>query len=110
MSKTFVAGKKRPDKIVPFKLPMMADEDTSQFYYILGLSLGVFGLLMKNKYFSWVGLLCNVISVLNRRASDSDSSRGSISSIAFSIMGLVMLYAQMFTAPANSSIFDSTRK
>jgi hypothetical protein len=99
-------SKKRADKIQPFKFPTLKEEDSdSAQYTFFGLALGVFGLLFKQKYFVWAGLVCNILSVINKRAGESEYRSG-ISTLSFSILGITMLYAQFFTAPANASIFD----
>jgi hypothetical protein len=99
-------SKKRPDKAQPFKMPMLKEEDSDASQYaFFGLALGVFGILFRQKQLAWAGLVCNILSIVNKRAGETDYRSG-LSSLSFSFLGLTMLYAQFFTAPANASIFD----
>ncbi|KAI8900412.1 hypothetical protein BC833DRAFT_581955 [Globomyces pollinis-pini] len=98
---------RRPEAVIPFKLPMIPEEDadSSQQLGFFGLALGVMGLLLKKKEFSWTSLLLTIMSIVNRRLVESDVKQG-WSALLFSTMGLALLYIQMFTQPASSSIFD----
>jgi hypothetical protein len=99
-------SKKRADKIQPFKMPPLKDDESdSAQYTFFGLALGVFGILLRQKYFAWAGLVCNIIAIATKRAAESDS-RSTTSALSFSVLGLTMLYAQFFNAPANASIFN----
>jgi hypothetical protein len=62
--------------------------------------------LWKNKYLLWCGLFFNIVAYFNQRPGMSERSRSGLSAISFSIIGLVMLYTQMFLAPRNASLFE----
>lgn len=96
---------KRQDKVVPFKLPMIMEEELTQSLTMFGLLFGVFGVLWKNKYSSWAGLAFNIVGSLNQRAGVQDARSG-ITLMSFSVLQLIMLYSQMFTAPSDASILE----
>jgi hypothetical protein len=84
---------------------MIIEEEMTQGISAFGLLFGVLGVLSKSKYFSWAGLALNTYSILNQRAGTGDARSG-ISILSFSVLQIVLLYTQLFTAPANGSIFD----
>ena len=86
---------KAPSQIVKFKLPV--GDGADDVSGMTALALGVSGLMLKNKYASWAALLASIVSMLNTK-STSDYRQGS-GSLTFTLMGLVLLYVQMFTLP-----------
>lgn len=97
-----------PRNVTPFSLPMIPEDENldSSTFSFLALGLGVYGLLFKNKYYAVLGLFCNIIALCNQRSGSPDQVRSTISSICFSVLGLVVLYVQLLTTPVDSSIFD----
>jgi hypothetical protein len=57
---------------------------------------------------AWVGLCCNVIAMLNQKPGTGTGSAG-FSAVSFSVLGIVMLYSQMYFAPRSASIFTRTK-
>lgn len=98
---------RRPDKVVPFKLPQIEEEegDNTQIISFIGLGLGIAGLTLKSRPAAWVSLFCAILSTLNRRTAEGDSARLGMSSLSFSVLGIAMLYINLFTQPINSSVF-----
>ncbi|KAJ3319341.1 hypothetical protein HDV06_006368 [Boothiomyces sp. JEL0866] len=82
---------KRPDKVVPFKLPQIEEEEGDNSQII--------------SFVAWVSLFCAILSTLNRRTAEGDSARLGMSSLSFSVLGIVMLYINLFTQPISSSVF-----
>jgi hypothetical protein len=87
-----------------FKLPMIEEGDDTQLMTLVGLGCGVYGILQKSRYAVWIGLLANLYAMLNAREGVADT-RTYFSTVGFSVIGLVMIYANLFTAPGDSSIF-----
>ncbi|KAJ3272330.1 hypothetical protein HDV01_005764 [Terramyces sp. JEL0728] len=98
---------KRADRVVPFKLPQIEEEeaDNSQIISFVGLGLGIAGLTLKSRPAAWVSLFCAILSTLSRRTAEGDSARLGMSSLSFSVLGIVMLYINLLTQPINSSVF-----
>ncbi|KAH6566993.1 hypothetical protein BASA50_005451 [Batrachochytrium salamandrivorans] len=96
---TRVADPRRPQDVIKFTMPVVAEEDSEPDYMgFLALILGVIGLVLRHKYIVWPALFASLLSILNGRISDADTRQGT-GSVTFTVMGLVMLYVQMFTVP-----------
>ncbi|KAJ4456172.1 hypothetical protein PAPYR_8703 [Paratrimastix pyriformis] len=80
---------RRPAKARPY-VPQLSEPET--LWAMLAMMTGIFGLMLKQKIFSWVAIYCSVISFVNRRASDNSSGQQSMMSLLFSGMSLVMSY------------------
>ncbi|KAL2911111.1 hypothetical protein HK105_209430 [Polyrhizophydium stewartii] len=67
---------------------------------LLALVLGVAGLLLRNRYFAWGGFASSLMAYVNARSTEADSRQGT-GSVSFTLMGLVLIYVQMFTVPVS---------
>eukprot|EP00042_Codosiga_hollandica_P024961 m.108130 g.108130 ORF g.108130 m.108130 type:complete len:95 (+) comp51722_c0_seq1:113-397(+) len=80
---------KDPDNIVPYVTPATPDAvDWMQFFC---MCLGFAAFLLKVKYLSWMTIYVCVIWLATTKSSPN---RQTISTIAFSVIGLLSSYAQ----------------
>lgn len=60
----------------------------------MAMLLGSVGLFVKMKSVAWTALVLSILSILNRKTSEAGQHQG-LSSLSFSVMGLVMTYMNL---------------
>ncbi|ORY44296.1 hypothetical protein BCR33DRAFT_679433 [Rhizoclosmatium globosum] len=86
---------RRPQDVIPYKQPKVSSEDADPDAFGLISLLGAFvGLVFRNKQSVWISLIASIISQLTGKMSEREHRQGS-GTIAFTAMGVVMLYMQV---------------
>eukprot|EP01024_Parvocaulis_polyphysoides_P043589 TRINITY_DN3997_c0_g2_i1.p3 TRINITY_DN3997_c0_g2~~TRINITY_DN3997_c0_g2_i1.p3 ORF type:complete len:103 (-),score=21.43 TRINITY_DN3997_c0_g2_i1:192-500(-) len=93
MSSKYLNGDpRRPNEVKRYERPVVnPDEEPPEPMMIGALALGVIGLMMKIKLAAWGGLVCCLSSLATMKSSSMDLKQ-IVSSVTFSVMGLLASY------------------
>ncbi|KAJ3072100.1 hypothetical protein HDU98_004205 [Podochytrium sp. JEL0797] len=90
--------------VIPYKQPRVSADDADPDFFGLISLLGAFGgLVFRQKYAVWVSLCAALISQLTAKQTEKEHRQGS-GTIAFTLMGVVMLYTQLLLKATNDAI------
>ncbi|KAI8618339.1 hypothetical protein BC830DRAFT_1109426 [Chytriomyces sp. MP71] len=96
---------RRPDEVIPYTQPKVNAEDADPDYFGMISLLGAFGgLVFRQKYAVWISFIAALISQLTAKTTEKDHRQGSSGTIAFTLMGVVMLYMQVLLKSTNDAI------
>ncbi|KAJ3247849.1 hypothetical protein HDU78_002930 [Chytriomyces hyalinus] len=96
---------KRPEDVIPYKQPKVSPDDADPDYFGMISLLGAFGgLVFRQKYAVWVSFVAALISQLTAKSTEKEHRQGSTGTIAFTLMGVVMLYMQLLLKSTNDAI------
>ncbi|KAI9341436.1 hypothetical protein BDR26DRAFT_934041 [Obelidium mucronatum] len=95
---------RRPEAVIPYKQPKISAEDADPDFFGLLSLLGAFaGLVFRQKYAVWISLTSAIISQLTGKLTEREHRQGS-GTIAFTCMGVLMLYLQLLLKNTNDAI------
>ncbi|KAI9145751.1 hypothetical protein BKA69DRAFT_1049460 [Paraphysoderma sedebokerense] len=87
---------RRQELAVAFRPSKLQEEPEGDLFQALALVFAVVGLVMRTKYGNWAALMCSLVSIARRKASQKDSRSPFESTIILTIVGLVSNYIPVF--------------